>query len=135
MSEPVAVALITGVATVAVAVVTFVIAPTILSRLRRIEEQVANDHRHPDGTPINLRDDLDGKHDENAKKIDQVLAAVLPLQRDMAWVMRVMRENDERLDDLEDTITKEKHHDRDPPHPSRGEGARDDHAQPVDTEP
>lgn len=106
MSESVAVALITAMSALAVAVVGGVIAPVILSRLRRIEAQVANDHRHPDGTPINLRDDLDTKHDENKSIAQETRAAVLAVQRDVAWIMRRQAETDDRLDAVEDTITK-----------------------------
>ncbi len=99
MTEPVLVALISAAATVAVSIVAAVIAPSVLARLKAIETQVANDHKHPDGTPINLRDDLDTKHDENKKYL-------LSIQRDVAWLMRRQANTDDRLDDLEDTITK-----------------------------
>lgn len=101
MSDAVVVALITAGATVTVAVVGAILAPLILTRLRAIEAQVANDHKHPDGTPINLREDLDGKHDENK-------SILLTIQRDVAWLMRRQAHTDDRLGDLEDTLTKEK---------------------------
>ncbi|QCQ16981.1 hypothetical protein [Microbacterium sp. RG1] len=101
MTEPVLVAIVTAGGGLAVAIVGAVLAPLVLARLRAIEAQVANDHRHPDGTPINLRDDLDNKHDENR-------GILLTIQRDVAWLMRRQADTDDRLDGIEDTITKEK---------------------------
>lgn len=75
----------------------------INSRMKVVQEQVANDHKNPDGTPINLRDDLDGKHDENAKKLDKALEIMTTMQRDIAFLMRRSIEQDDRLEDLEDT--------------------------------
>ncbi|PNW10633.1 hypothetical protein C1632_02415 [Microbacterium testaceum] len=91
---------------VALAVVGLVIlkfGSQINSRMKAVQEQVANDHKHADGTPINLRDDLDGKHDENAKKLDKVLAMTTTMQRDIAFLMRRSIEQDDRIEDLEDT--------------------------------
>jgi hypothetical protein len=91
---------------VALAVVGLVIlkfGSQINSRMKAVQEQVANDHKHADGTPINLRDDLDGKHDENAKKLDKTLAIVTTMQRDIAFLMRRSIEQDDRIEDLEDT--------------------------------
>lgn len=91
---------------VALAVVGLVIlkfGSQINSRMKAVQEQVANDHKHADGTPINLRDDLDGKHDENAKKLDKVLAMATTMQRDIAFLMRRSIEQDDRIEDLEDT--------------------------------
>lgn len=97
MTEPVLLALISGASLIGVALVTAVLAPVILTRLKSIEQQVANDHRKPDGSPLNLRDDLDTKHDENK-------GIMLAIQRDIAWLMRQQAETDHRLDDVEDTI-------------------------------
>lgn len=73
------------------------------SRMKAVQEQVANDHKNPDGTPINLRDDLDGKHDENARKLDRALVLMTTMQRDIAFLMRRSIEQDDRIEDLEDT--------------------------------
>lgn len=101
MTEGVVVAVIAAVGgvvgLVAAAVVTAIIAPIILRRLKAIQEQVANDHKKADGAPLNLRDDLDGKHDENR-------SILLTLQRDVAWIMRRVAEQDDRIDDVEDTL-------------------------------
>jgi len=99
MSEQVIIALIASGATVAVATVTAIVAPLIVSRLRRIEQQVANHHQNPDGTPLNLRDDLDTKHDQN----HQILLAV---QRDVAWILRHIVTQDARIGAIEDTQPK-----------------------------
>lgn len=78
----------------------------IASRLKAVQEQVANDHKKPDGSPMLLRDDLDEKHVENAGKLDLVLAAVKPIptmQRDIAFLLRRSIEQDDRIEDLEKT--------------------------------
>ncbi|MFI8633987.1 hypothetical protein ACIGEP_15490 [Microbacterium sp. NPDC077663] len=97
MTEPVLLALISSAGLIGVALVTAVLAPVVLARLKSIEQQVANDHRKPDGTPLNLRDDLDTKHDENK-------GIMLAIQRDVAWLMRQQAETDHRLDSVEDTL-------------------------------
>lgn len=75
----------------------------IAARMKAVQDQVANDHKKADGSPILLRDDLDEKHDENAKKLDQALRLMGTLQRDVAFILRRLMEQDDRLDDLEDT--------------------------------
>lgn len=42
----------------------------IVDSLAVVKDQVANDHKYPDGTPINMRDDLDGKHTVTDGKLD-----------------------------------------------------------------
>ena len=59
----------------------------------------------PDGEPLLLRDDLDEKHDENAHKLDRALSLLGTVQRDVAFLMRRAIEQEDRIDDLEDTIT------------------------------
>lgn len=76
----------------------------LAARLKAIQDQVANDHKKDDGEPLLLRDDLDEKHVENAKKLDRALAMLGPMQRDVAFIMRRLIEQDDRMDDLEDTI-------------------------------
>jgi len=78
----------------------------IAARMKAVQDQVANDHKKADGTPILLRDDLDDKHDENAKKLDQALTLMSTMQRDVAFIMRRLIEQDDRLDELEDTETR-----------------------------
>lgn len=75
----------------------------IARRLNAVQDQVANDHKKPDGTPILLRDDLDDKHDENAAKLDRAIGLITTVQRDVAFLMRKHIEQEDRLDDLEDT--------------------------------
>lgn len=99
MSEAVILALIAAGASTTVAVVASVVAPVVVSRLKSIEEQVANDHRKPDGTPLNLRDDLDGKHDSNHKILTK-------LQSDVSWIMREIYNLRTDVDAIEDTQQK-----------------------------
>ena len=75
----------------------------ISARMKAVQEQVANDHKKPDGEPLLLRDDLDEKHDENAKKLDRALHLLSTVQRDVAFLMRRAIETDDRIDALEDT--------------------------------
>lgn len=99
-------ALIAASGPITVAVIGVVVGPIVAARLKSIQDQVANDHKHPDGTPINLRDDLDTKHDENKSIAEETRTAVLAVQRDVAWIMRRQAETDDRLDVVEGTITK-----------------------------
>ena len=101
MTEAVQVALITATASVAVAVLTLLgVALPVLVKMRRqigeVKEQVANDHRKEDGSPLNLRDDIDGKHDFNA-------GILIKLQRDVAWIMRQIVTLRTEFDELEET--------------------------------
>lgn len=68
----------------------------LTGRVAAVQAQVANDHKNPDGTPLNLRDDLDEKHGENH-------GILLAIQRDVAWLMRRQAATDDRVDVLEDT--------------------------------
>lgn len=106
MTEPIILALIAASGPITVAVIGVVVGPIVSARLKSIQEQVANDHRLPDGSPLNLRDDLDTKHDENKTIAQETRAAVLAVQRDVAWIMRRQADTDDRVDALEDTITK-----------------------------
>lgn len=77
---------------------------SISARMKAVQEQVANDHKKPDGEPLLLRDDLDEKHDENAGKLDRALSLLGNVQRDVAFLMRRAIEQEDRIDELEDTI-------------------------------
>jgi hypothetical protein len=137
VTEGVTIALITAIASVLVAVVG-TIGGLMLTRLRAIEAQVANDHRKPDGTPLNLRDDLDTKHDENKGISRRIYELLVTVQRDVAWLMRQQAETDDRLDGLEDTINpretpRAQPH---PPHTRRSQSAvPHDDTEPVDSQP
>lgn len=99
MSEQVIIALIAMTSSLLVVLVGGVVVPVLLKRVNAIRDQVANDHRNPDGTPLNLRDDLDEKHSENH-------GILLAIQRDVAWLMRRVAATDDRVDHLEDTARK-----------------------------
>lgn len=101
MSDTVAAAAITALGAVIVAAVS-ILAPLLtklIGRVKDVQAQVANDHKNPDGTPLNLRDDLDEKHTENH-------GILLAIQRDVAWLMRRVAATDDRVDHLEDTARK-----------------------------
>ena len=78
---------------------------SIAARMKAVQDQVANDHKKPDGEPLLLRDDLDEKHDENARKLDRALHLLGTVQRDVAFLMRRAIEQEDRIDDIENTIT------------------------------
>lgn len=77
----------------------------LAARMKAVQEQVANDHKKPDGEPLLLRDDLDVKYGEHDRKLDRALHLLGTLQRDVAFLMRRAIEQEDRIDDLEDTIT------------------------------
>ena len=119
MSDAVAVAVVYALGTVLAAAVTALGAVLLKlnGRVKAVQEQVANDHTNEDGTPLNLRDDLDGKHDENRDLL-------LKIQRDVVWLMRRQASTDDRVDALEDTArTQKENTDHDP--------ARTPHARPA----
>lgn len=97
---------ILGIVIVALVIVALVIwrfGSQIASRMKAVQDQVANDHKKPDGEPLLLRDDLDEKHDENARKLDKVLELIGTIQGDVAFLMRRSIAQEDRIDDLEDT--------------------------------
>ena len=71
--------------------------------MKAVQDQVANDHKKPDGEPLLLRDDLDENHDENGRKLDRLTAITVTVQRDVAFLMRRSIEQDDRIEDLEKT--------------------------------
>lgn len=92
-------------ALVIVALVLWRFGAALAARMKAVQEQVANDHKKPDGEPLLLRDDLDEKHDENGRKLDRLTAITVTVQRDVAFLMRRAIEQEDRIDDLEDTLT------------------------------
>lgn len=98
MSEGIAVALIVTLGSVLATAIPALIA--VLAKLhgsvKAVQEQVANEHINPDGSPLKLRDDLDEKHDEQH-------GILLAIQRDVAWIMRRQAATDDRVDQLEET--------------------------------
>lgn len=51
----------------------------LVKKVERIRDQVENDHRHPDGSPINMREEQDGRHAE-------IMTAVTGLQKQIGRV-------------------------------------------------
>ncbi|WP_417555580.1 hypothetical protein [Microbacterium sp.] len=71
--------------------------------LKVIEENVQNDHKKPDGSPLNMRDDLDEKH-------DVVIDTLRDLRRDIGGIREEIR-NDrrataDRFDGIDDRLQK-----------------------------
>ncbi len=76
----------------------------VLPQVVQIKRHVENGHRDAEGKPLALRDDLDGKHVELLRDIQELTRIALTTQRDVAWLMRQQAETDRRLGDVEDTI-------------------------------
>jgi len=73
--------------------------------LRRIDKQVSNDHE------INLRDDLDIKHERLHRALEALASDMRGMRRDigrntdeLVYVRRKVDKLDDRVDDLEDTV-------------------------------
>lgn len=82
------------------------------NRQKQVLEHVQNSHKNPDGTPLNLRDDLDEKFDGLASLVKTAVADIGGLRsdiRDIRKEARVDREqaaNDrEHLRQVEITLT------------------------------
>ncbi|KKI20567.1 MULTISPECIES: hypothetical protein [unclassified Leucobacter] len=93
--------------------------PGLESTLERVRAQVENDHRHPDGTPIIMRDEQDRRHEEIMtgmtglqKQIgrveDRVDGQGQQLATHLAWSAEWSREQEradrELADRIEDTM-------------------------------
>lgn len=90
MTENVLITIITSINGLVLAVVG-IVGSVIMRRIGAVRAQVENTH------DTNLRDDLDGKHDENR-------GVLLAIQRDLAWVMRGLADLRRDHDNLEDTL-------------------------------
>lgn len=77
--------------------------PRILAGIKSLQDQVANDHTKADGSPHLLRDDLDGKHNSNDRKLDTLVNGMSEIRRDVQWLTRRLIDQGDRIDTLEDT--------------------------------
>ncbi|WP_336841736.1 hypothetical protein [Stenotrophomonas maltophilia] len=118
MSEAVIVAALTAAGSVAVAIVG-AIGLILVKKVERIRDQVENDHKHPDGTPINMREEQDDRHDEVMETLrglqkqvgrveDRVDGHAQQLAAHLAWSAEWSREQEradrELADRIEDTM-------------------------------
>lgn len=78
-------------------------------RLRRVEtnteavrEQVQNGHVKPDGTPINLREEADERHEENATKLDAAIELLESLQRKVVRLFDITAGHGSRLNEIDE---------------------------------
>lgn len=94
MGESVLVALIGGFALVLTAP-TSVLALVLNRKVNAIRHQVANDH------DVNLRDDLDAKHDDNSALLQTIARDVGGMKEDLRLVRRTQARQDERIHTLE----------------------------------
>lgn len=128
MSEQVWVAIIVTVGTVIVAGIGSLtpVVVGIAKKLERIRNQVENDHVDQHGTPINMREENDERHNEITSALSQISAAVgradqrllnVELQQatvteKLTGLQKLMEEGDdalsERVDDLEHTLNPKK---------------------------
>ncbi|MGW8350826.1 hypothetical protein ACWGKB_20765 [Bacillus velezensis] len=77
-------------------------------------EQVENNHRHPDGTVINLREENDSRHAETKGWIDELrgllTGEIRTLRRDVGGIRQELRDdrraNHESIHALDQRVTK-----------------------------
>lgn len=75
-------------------------------KLKVITDNVQNDHTKPDGTPLNLRDDLDDKHDTILGVLEEFRREV---RRDIGGLRQENRDDRkasaDRFDSIEDRLS------------------------------
>lgn len=120
MSDSVATALISALAAVLVALLS--VQNVRLGRIRRdaaeTREQVANNHVDEHGKPINLREENDERHAENAQKLDQIIETQKEHGDAIAALQVTDEEHDERIEQIEHTWPRSRFK---PPAKHRGE--------------
>ena len=121
MSEQLWIAIIGTAGTVVVSGIG-VIGAALLKKVERVRAQVENDHRHPDGSPIVMRDEQDQRHSELMSSLaglqeqigrveHRVDSQGEQLSTHLAWSAewsraqeRADRALDDRLDELKETM-------------------------------
>jgi len=105
VSDAVVVAIITTIGAVLVALLG--VQNVRIGRIRKdaaeTREQVANNHKDEHGNPINLRDEQDERHAENAQKLDLIISTQEKHGRAIAKLQASDAEHDDRLDVIENT--------------------------------
>ncbi|MFJ3392016.1 hypothetical protein [Leifsonia aquatica] len=105
MSDTVAVALISAVGAVIVALLG--VQNVRIGRIRRdaaeTREQVANNHVDENGKPINLREEADERHIENAGKLDLIIKTQVEHGEAIAALQTSDEEHDDRIEQIERT--------------------------------
>lgn len=104
--------------TVQIALITFVVGPIILAVLnwlltrpqreaiRRIDNQVTNDHVNDPAKTSNLREDIDQKHNIVISMFRGIVRDVGGMRDDIRQLRKDLSHTDERVDDLERTRPK-----------------------------
>lgn len=82
-------------------------------RNKRILYQVENEHRKPDGTPINLREEQDDRHEEIKESMSTIRRLLMfitgdvqELRKDFSNVSVTVAKNSGKIEALEDMIRK-----------------------------
>lgn len=105
MSDEVAVALITAIGAVIVALLS--IQNVRIGRIRKdaaeTREQVSNNHVDADGNPINLREESDERHAENGQKLDTIIATQKEHGEAIAALQTADEDHDDRIERIEHT--------------------------------
>lgn len=81
-----------------------------VGRMRRdttaVRDQVVNHHVDEDGEPILMRDENDTRHAETAGWFKELRRDVGGLREDVRGLRSDIRHERDRIDDIEDTLTK-----------------------------
>jgi hypothetical protein len=105
VSDTVVVAIITTIGAVLVALLS--VQNARIGRIRKdaaeTREQVANNHVDASGKPINLREEADERHAENAQKLDQIIETQREHGEAIAALQSSDEDHDDRLERIEHT--------------------------------
>lgn len=99
MSDAVAVALIGLAGTI----VSIILTARLNGKVRRVREQVENDHARDPNKTTNLRDDLDEKHDEIVTMLRRDVGGI---RQDIRQLRNDLSRTDDRVHELETTQEK-----------------------------
>jgi hypothetical protein len=99
MTDAVVVAIIAAIA----GIVTTVLQLGSRRQMRAVRDQLENDHAKDPHKVTNLRDDLDGKHNELLAPIRAVVRDIGGIREELRQLRRDLSHTNERVDDLERT--------------------------------
>lgn len=71
-----------------------------------ITDQVVNGHKREDGTPINLRDEQDDRHNENTNSLKELTDELPIIRNSLEKIWEVLQKYGTRLGIVEDTMSK-----------------------------
>lgn len=71
-----------------------------------ITDQIVNGHKKPDGTPINLREEQDERHNENSESLKSLTSELPIIRNSLEKIWEVLQKYGTRLGIVEDTMSK-----------------------------